>query len=94
MALPLKPPVDPQLARGAKELPTGDQWAYEPKFDGFRAIVFVDGDEVAIQSRSGKPLGRYFPELTFPPGEYGCHQDVITLKGCDPAEKEPETGGV
>ncbi len=68
MSLPLTSPLDPQLARSAKELPLGEQWAYEPKFDGFRAIVFVDGDEQMIQSRSGKPLGRYFPELSLPRG--------------------------
>ena len=65
MPLPLSPPVEPQLARSAKQLPLGEQWAYEPKFDGFRAIAFVDGDEAYIQSRSGRPLGRYFPEVTF-----------------------------
>ena len=61
MALPLKPPLEPQLARSKGELPVGEEWAYEPKYDGFRAIVFVDGDEFEIQSRSGKPLVRYFP---------------------------------
>ena len=55
----------------------GEQWAYEPKFDGFRAIVFVDGDELMIQSRSGKPLGRYFPELTFPPGRYVVDGEIV-----------------
>jgi ATP-dependent DNA ligase len=73
----LKPPVQPQLARSKKELPLGDQWAYEPKFDGFRAIVFVDGDEVLIQSRGAKPLGRYFPELTFPAGRYILDGEII-----------------
>ena len=66
MALPLKPPLLPQLARPAKNLPTGEGWAYEPKWDGFRAIAFVDGADVYIQSRSGKPLRRYFPELVLP----------------------------
>ncbi|HET8979417.1 MAG TPA: ATP-dependent DNA ligase [Solirubrobacteraceae bacterium] len=77
MPLPLTPPVQPQLARSAKELPLGDQWAYEPKFDGFRAIVFVDGDEFLIQSRGGKPLGRYFPELTFRAGRYVVDGEII-----------------
>ena len=63
MSLPLEPPVLPQLARGAKELPEGDGWAYEPKFDGFRTIVFRDGDDVHLQSRNGKPMNRYFPEV-------------------------------
>ena len=67
MALPLKPPLLPQLARPAKKLPTGEGWAYEPKWDGFRAIAFVDGADVYLQSRSGKPLRRYFPELKFAP---------------------------
>jgi ATP-dependent DNA ligase len=77
MALPLKPPLDPQLARSAKELPLGEQWAYEPKFDGFRAIAFVDGAELMIQSRSGKPLGRYFPELAFPSGRYVIDGEIV-----------------
>jgi ATP-dependent DNA ligase len=75
--LPLNSPLDPQLARSAKELPLGEHWAYEPKFDGFRAIVFVDGDELHIQSRGGKPLGRYFPELSFPPGRYVVDGEIV-----------------
>jgi ATP-dependent DNA ligase len=69
--------VAPQLARSGKELPLGEQWAYEPKFDGFRAIVFVDGEDVLIQSRGGKPLGRYFPELHFPSGRYVVDGEII-----------------
>ena len=53
MALPLSPPVKPQLARSRAELPEGDQWRYEPKWDGFRTIVFRDGDDVHLQSRNG-----------------------------------------
>jgi ATP-dependent DNA ligase len=63
MALPLDPPVKPQLARPAKELPEGAEWRYEPKWDGFRTIVFRDGDDVHLQSRNGKPMNRYFPEI-------------------------------
>jgi len=63
MALPLSPPIKPQLARSRTSLPEGEGWAYEPKWDGFRAIVFRDGDEVELGSRSGKPLTRYFPEV-------------------------------
>jgi ATP-dependent DNA ligase len=77
MPLPLKPPIEPQLARSGKELPLGDQWAYEPKFDGFRAIAFVDGDEFEIQSRGGKSLVRYFPELQFPPGRYVVDGEIV-----------------
>jgi ATP-dependent DNA ligase len=60
---PLKPPVEPMLAALATELPPGDGWLFEPKWDGFRAIVFRDGDDVYTQSRDLKPLDRYFPEL-------------------------------
>ena len=77
MALPLKPPLLPQLARPAKKLPTGDGWAYEPKWDGFRALAFVDGADVYLQSRSGKPLRRYFPELSFPEGRYVLDGEIV-----------------
>ncbi len=63
MALPLQPPLKPQLARTSRELPTGSQWRYEPKWDGFRTIVFRDGEEIQLQSRNGKPMNRYFPEV-------------------------------
>ncbi len=61
--LPLTPPVKPQLARPAKDLPDGDGWRFEPKWDGFRTVVFRDGDSVHLQSRNGKPMNRYFPEV-------------------------------
>ncbi len=77
MALALKSPIEPQLARSRPELPVGEQWSYEPKYDGFRAIVFVDGDSCMIQSRTGKPLGRYFPELSFPPGRYVVDGEIV-----------------
>jgi ATP-dependent DNA ligase len=77
MTLPLKPPLEPQLARSKAELPVGEQWAYEPKYDGFRAIVFVDGEAVMIQSRGGKPLARYFPELSFPAGRYVLDGEIV-----------------
>ncbi len=77
MALPLKPPLLPQLARSRASLPEGDGWAYEPKYDGFRAIAFVDGDETYLQSRNGKPLSRYFPELEFPPGRYVLDGEIV-----------------
>ncbi|MGH2427918.1 MAG: ATP-dependent DNA ligase [Candidatus Limnocylindria bacterium] len=66
MAFPVEPPVEPMLAKPAPEIPVGDGWCYEPKWDGFRAIVFRDRDEVFIQSRDLKPLNRYFPELEAP----------------------------
>jgi ATP-dependent DNA ligase len=66
MQLPFLPPIEPMLAKAADALPTGDGWLYEPKWDGFRAIVFRDGPETYIQSRDLKPLNRYFPELESP----------------------------
>jgi ATP-dependent DNA ligase len=66
MHLPIDPPLEPMLAKPSDSLPDGDGWLYEPKWDGFRAIVFRDGDEVLIQSRDLKPLDRYFPELAAP----------------------------
>jgi ATP-dependent DNA ligase len=77
MALPLQPPLAPQLARPRAQLPEGDGWAYEPKWDGFRAIAFVDGDEVYLQSRNGKPLSRYFPEVTFAAGRYVVDGELV-----------------
>jgi ATP-dependent DNA ligase len=74
MSLPLAPPIKPQLAKSAKALPEGDRWRYEPKWDGFRTIVFKDGDDVHLQSRGGKPMNRYFP-------------DVVELVGAIPEER-------
>src|SRR6185437_15707046 len=77
MALPLEPPVMPQLARSSGELPDGDGWLYEPKLDGFRAVAFVDGIDLFVQSRNGKTLGRYFPELRFPEGRYILDGELV-----------------
>jgi ATP-dependent DNA ligase len=79
MALPLEPPIPPQLARSAKELPDGDGWVYEPKYDGFRTIVFRDGDEVYLQSRNGKPMNRYFPEVVEAVGK--MERDRLVMDG-------------
>src|SRR3954466_7851008 len=59
----IEPPIEPMLAKLATELPTGDRFMYEPKWDGFRAIVFRGGPEIYIQSRDLRPLDRYFPDL-------------------------------
>jgi ATP-dependent DNA ligase len=78
MALPLSVPTLPQLAKSAKALPVEPgRWAYEPKWDGFRAVVFVDGDSVHVQSRNGKPLTRYFPDLAFPVGRYVLDGEIV-----------------
>jgi ATP-dependent DNA ligase len=77
VSLPLSPPIKPQLALTRKQLPVGEEWAYEPKLDGFRAIVFVDGDQTYIQSRGGKALSRYFPELSFAPGRWVLDGELV-----------------
>src|ERR1044071_7717554 len=66
MNLAVPPPILPMLAKRVSELPEGDNWIFEPKWDGFRTLVFRDGDEIFIQSRDEKPLNRYFPELIEP----------------------------
>jgi ATP-dependent DNA ligase len=82
VALPLSPPIKPQLALTRKALPEGEDWAYEPKLDGFRAIVFIDGDEAYVQSRGAKPLGRYFPELSWAPGRWVLDGELV-IRGDD-----------
>ncbi|HXK26081.1 MAG TPA: ATP-dependent DNA ligase [Myxococcota bacterium] len=66
MKLAVSPPVAPMLARRVDALPDGGDWIFEPKWDGFRVLVFRDGDELLLQSRDEKPLDRYFPELVAP----------------------------
>src|SRR5206468_1583134 len=66
MRLPFTPPLAPMLSTAANALPGGDGWQFEPKWDGFRTLVFRDGDEVLLQSRDEKPMNRYFPELIAP----------------------------
>jgi ATP-dependent DNA ligase len=85
VTLPLEPPLAPQLALSRKELPTGEDYCYEVKLDGFRCVAFVDGDLLFLQSRNGRPLGRYFPELTFPPGQYVLDGEIV-VHGADGRE--------
>jgi ATP-dependent DNA ligase len=63
MNLPVSPPIAPMLAKRIDAIPEGDTWIFEPKWDGFRALVFRDGDEIMIQSRDQKSLNRYFPDV-------------------------------
>ena len=63
MPFPIEPPIEPMLAKAQEQLPDGEGWIYEPKWDGFRCLVFRDGADVKLQSKSGRPLTRYFPEL-------------------------------
>jgi ATP-dependent DNA ligase len=79
MSLPVTPPIKPMLAKLKSEIPEGDGWVYEPKWDGFRAIVFRDGDYVHIASRDHKPLERYFPELV--PAFQKCLPERCVIDG-------------
>ncbi|MDQ3533329.1 MAG: ATP-dependent DNA ligase [Actinomycetota bacterium] len=79
MSLPVQPPLVPMLAQLQGELPEGDGWLYEPKWDGFRALVFRDGDDLEVISRDGRPLVRYFPEL--PPLLSGALPDRCVMDG-------------
>jgi ATP-dependent DNA ligase len=83
VALPLQPPVPPQLALARKSLPVGEQYVYEVKLDGFRCVAFVDDGELFLQSRNGRPLGRYFPELEFPAGRYVLDGEIVVRDGQD-----------
>ena len=81
MAYPIEPPIEPMLAKPTAAIPDGDGWIYEPKWDGFRSIVFRDGGEVYIQSRDLKPLNRYFPELEEPLRALGGADARFVLDG-------------
>jgi ATP-dependent DNA ligase len=85
VSLPLEPPLAPQLALSRKELPTGDDYCYEVKLDGFRCLAFVDEEVLFLQSRNGRPLGRYFPELRFPHGRYVLDGEIV-VRGSDGRE--------
>jgi len=86
MHLPVNPPILPMLAKRVSELPVAGTWIFEPKWDGFRALVFRDGDEILIQSRDEKPLNRYFPELIDPlrsqlPDRCVLDGEIVVAKG-------------
>src|SRR5881396_2533562 len=66
MQLPVNPPILPMLAQRVGDLPADGDWIFEPKWDGFRALIFRDGEKIFIQSRDEKPLARYYPELLPP----------------------------
>jgi ATP-dependent DNA ligase len=77
LSLPLEPPIKPQLARSSRTLPEGEEWRFEPKWDGFRTLVFRDGDDVHLQSRNGKPMNRYFPEIVEQLATLGAQRVVL-----------------
>jgi ATP-dependent DNA ligase len=77
MELPVTPPIAPMLGRLVRELPEGDEYLYEPKWDGFRCIAFRAGDEVDLRSRHGRPLARYFPEVVAGLREVSAERFVV-----------------
>jgi ATP-dependent DNA ligase len=86
MRLPILPPYPPMEAKSVTRIPTGDQWLYEPKWDGFRCLAFRDGDEIALQSKAGQPLARYFPELVeglkkAKPTQFVFDSEIVILVG-------------
>ncbi|HEX6969494.1 MAG TPA: ATP-dependent DNA ligase [Micromonosporaceae bacterium] len=89
MRLPINPPVEPMLAKSVSEIPTEAGMTYEPKWDGFRCIVFRDGDEVELASRGGKTLTRYFPEIVEQvrrqfPTRCAVDGELIVIRRADP----------
>ena len=77
MAFPISIDLEPMEAASVATIPEGDQWQYEPKWDGFRCLVFRDGVKVELRSKSGQPLGRYFPEVVAAVSEVNARQFVI-----------------
>src|SRR3569623_723900 len=77
MSLELKPPLPPMEALSVDEPPVGKQWQYEPKWDGFRCLMFRDGRDIYFQSKSGQPLARYFPDLVQAISEINVPQFII-----------------
>lgn len=85
IALPVKPPYPPMEAKLIEEIPRGDNWQYEPKWDGFRCLAFRKGDQVLLQSKAGQPLGRYFPEIVaalqqLKPSEFVLDGEIVILQ--------------
>lgn len=86
MKLPIKPGYLPMEAVQVDEIPRGEQWQYEPKWDGFRCLVFRDGDSVELQSKSGQPMARYFPELVetvraLAPAQFVLDSEIVIPSG-------------
>ncbi len=75
--LPIKLTLKPMEAKSVEAIPLGDDWQYEPKWDGFRCIAFRDGDKINLQSKSGRPLGRYFPDVVEALGHVGAKKFVL-----------------
>src|SRR5512146_1946837 len=83
--LPIRPPYPPMEAKLADEIPRGEGWQYEPKWDGFRCLVFRDRSKIALQSKAGQPLGRYFPEIVravaaLPQKDFVVDSEIVILR--------------
>ena len=89
MKLPIRIPYAPMEASVASQIPVGDEWQYEPKWDGFRCLAFRDGDEVELQSKAEKPLTRYFPELVEALRNLKAKQFVLDGEIIIPVDGEP-----
>jgi ATP-dependent DNA ligase len=87
MALPLDSDNPPMEARPVHDLPEGEQWRYEPKWDGFRCLAFRDGEMVELRSKSGQNLGRYFPDVTAAVGALAARQFVLDGEIIIPIER-------
>lgn len=101
MTLPIKPPYPPMEALLVSAIPAGENWAYEPKWDGFRCLAFREGDQVELQSKSGQELARYFPEvvgalLKLKASKFVLDGELVvparSLPGVSPAEREKPLG--
>jgi ATP-dependent DNA ligase len=84
--LPIHPPFPPMEAKSVDEIPTGDEWEYEPKWDGFRCLAFRNGNDILLQSKAGQPLGRYFPEMIealrqLPPKKFVLDGEIVIFRG-------------
>jgi ATP-dependent DNA ligase len=84
--MPLKPPIPPMEATSVDAIPAGPEWQYEPKWDGFRCLVFRDGDKIELQSKAGKPLTRYFPDVVasakaLPPKHFVLDGEIVVPRG-------------
>ncbi len=93
MKLPIRIPYPPMEAHLAEEIPKGEEWQYEPKWDGFRCLAFRDGEEVELQSKAGKPLTRYFPELVaalgdLKPSRFGLDGEIVITVDGEPSFDE------
>ena len=86
MTLELRPPIAPMEALPVEAIPTGPEWQYEPKWDGFRCLAFRDGDDLKLQSKAGRPLNRYFPEMVEALGTIDARAFVLDGELAVPAD--------